>query len=88
MQTLADFKRLPVGTILELVQADGMPTHKNLNIKRKIELKQTNAIRFVGGSWLYYPTAKEFSIKHGLIVVTTAKGKKEEFSLYYMIHSN
>jgi len=58
MQTLADFKRLPTGTEIETLQ--GIPKYQN--VVRKIEHKQTNGIKFEGGSWLYYPNAKETTI--------------------------
>ena len=92
MNTLADFKRLDVGTVLELVQADGMPEHKYLNVPRKIEHKQSNAIRFEGGSWLYYPKANEFSFENDLIIISyrmnTHKKDSDIHKLYYKIHSN
>lgn len=65
VKSLADFKRLPVGTILTLTQAydfggKDWTDHKNLNQPRKIEHVQTNAIRFEGGSWLEHPKASQF----------------------------
>lgn len=65
IKTLADFKRLPVGTTLTLTQAydwvgKDWTDHKALNKPRKIEHVQSNAIRFEGGSWLEHPTATQF----------------------------
>ena len=69
MKTLADFKRLGKGSELTLIKAVGMPNHPWLNKPRTIEIKQTNAIRFEGGSWLYYPTAKEFRVENGIAII-------------------
>lgn len=44
---------------LYIYSKSGLPTdnehHKFLNIERKVEKLQTNAIKFEGGSWLYFP---------------------------------
>jgi hypothetical protein len=58
-------KRLKVGDKLVLVKSHYMP-HKYLNIPRAIIKAQTNAIKFEGGSWLYFPPAADF--------VSTEKG--------------
>lgn len=42
---------LQEGMTLTLIYSS-LPDHKALNIPRKIEKKQTNAIKFEGGSWL------------------------------------
>lgn len=73
VKTLADFKRLPVGTKLKLHSASegfGGTPHRFLGVTREIEHKQTNAIRFTGGSWLYYPTADEFSVQGDIVEIT------------------
>jgi len=72
IKTLADFKRLPVGT--KMVMRSATYQGKLLGLEREIEHKQTNAIRFSGGSWLQYPSAKEFSIDGNLIVLTDSTG--------------
>lgn len=59
MKTLADFKRLEVGTKLLTVQ--GRERYKGKI--REIEIKHTNAIKFKGGSWLEYPKAKSFRVE-------------------------
>ena len=64
MTTLSDFKRLPVGTKLRL-NGSTLPNHKNMGTTREIEHKQSNAIRFVGGSWLQYPKASEITFING-----------------------
>jgi len=61
IKTLADFKRLPEGTEIKL-HSTSMQNHKYSGVIRKIEKKQTNGIKFEGGSWLEYPKASEFSI--------------------------
>lgn len=59
MECLADLKRLKVGDRLRLVYSH-LQGHRFLNTTRAIEKKQSNAIKFEGGSWLYFPTAAEF----------------------------
>ncbi len=70
--TLAELKRaLQTGVSLTLVNAqgwNGMP-HKYLNIPRKIEKVQTNAIKFEGGSWLEFEKAGAYTFtENGFIV--------------------
>lgn len=82
MQTLADFKRLPINTTLTLTHAidwDGSDwkNHPKLNKARKIEHVQSNAIRFEGGSWLMYPKATEFTIKDNQIIISDEKSKMQ-----------
>ena len=36
------------------------PNHKWLNIKRKVEKCQTNAVKFIGGSWLQFEKAGNY----------------------------
>lgn len=76
IKTLADFKRLPVGTKMVLRSASdfGGRPHRLLGVERVIDIKQTNAIRFSGGSWLYYPSAKGFSVDGDYIVITSDDG--------------
>jgi len=54
-KTFSQLKRdLQQGTIITLINVEckNNKLHKNLNIPRKIEKKQTNAIKLEGGSWL------------------------------------
>lgn len=86
MQTLADFKRLQVGTVLSLYKAvdfDGTDwsNHKGMNLPRKIAHKQTNAIRFEDGSWLEYPKASQCEVNGDTIAIYP--GQKME--LHYKI---
>lgn len=84
MKTLADFKRLPVGTKIETLE--GIPKYQNK--VRTIEHKQSNAIRFEGGSWLQYPSAKETTIESEdtiRIDLQTAEGKVWN-TLRYRVH--
>ena len=75
MKTFKDVKdKLQVGTKLKLVRHDWLhPTHIKLQVGmvREIIKKQSNAIQFAGGSWLYFPKASE-------IVVD---GEKRQFSV-------
>ena len=65
IKTLADFKRLPVGT--KIVTLRGIPKYQG--IVREIIHKQSNAIKFEGDSWLYYPTSKEFRVEGDRLIV-------------------
>lgn len=62
MKTLADLKRVQVGDIFTITYAftDSSRPHKHLNVSRKIEKVQSNALMFEGRSWLYFPKAKAF----------------------------
>lgn len=87
IKNLSDFKKLKEGTILTLVEAVRMPGHPYLNVPRKIEKKQTDAIRFEGGSWLLYPTAKEFRMEKDDIAVIQETDREGQTSdiLFYKI---
>ena len=71
MKTLADFKRLGVGT--QILTVKGAP--RFVGVVRKIAHKQTNAIKFEGGSWLEYPRADE-TIVDGDVITISSKDKK------------
>jgi len=61
--SFAQLKReLKPGVALKLVDTD-VPCHKLLGIVRKVDRQQTNAIMFVGGSWLYLSAAKDFTFQ-------------------------
>ena len=82
IKTLTNFKRLPVGT---KIQATWINTFKD-GIKngtiRTIEHKQTNAIRFSGGSWLHYPKATDFKITpKGTLIVSDNGEPYVEYTL-------
>lgn len=54
MKSFADIKRaLTEGTTLTMVSHDTMPNGQLIGLTRKIIKRQTNAIQFEGGSWLY-----------------------------------
>lgn len=54
MKTFSDIKRkLSEGAILTMIRHDWYPEGKTMNVPRKIIKRQTNAIQFEGGSWLY-----------------------------------
>jgi len=54
MKTFADIKRaLTEGAILTMTRHDWFPNGPLLNKPRKIIKRQSNAIQFEGGSWLY-----------------------------------
>lgn len=74
VHTLAELKRAfseyhATGGTLTLIRAEGMPNHRYLNVPRKIEKVQTNAIKFEGGSWLEFDKAPEYTFTpNGFIV--------------------
>jgi len=69
INTMAELKRLNIGTKIKLVECLGIQNHKSLNIIREIEIMQTNAIKFNGGSWLYFPKSNDFeSWESGFII--------------------
>ena len=54
MKTFADIKRkLIEGASLTMIRHDWYPQGKYMNICRKVITKQTNAVQFENGSWLY-----------------------------------
>jgi len=64
---------LQIGMSLTLIDTS-MKDHKYLNQTRKIAIKQTNAIKFVGGSWLYFGKAKDYTFKDNQFTNTWDKG--------------
>jgi hypothetical protein len=44
---------------IELIYSKYMP-HKYLNVIRKVEKCQTNAVKFTGGSWLEFGKAENY----------------------------
>jgi hypothetical protein len=80
IKSLAELKRkVKVGTKIKLVEATtafGLP-HKYLGSVRAVDKVQSNAIRFEGGSYLYWPKASNmtfeengFSIEEGNVNLT------------------
>lgn len=60
---LATLKKTADQFTFEMVRHSWYPTNNPLlGLKRTIDIKQTNAIKFNGGSWLYWPTAKNIKI--------------------------
>ena len=51
-------KFLTVGRVITLTNR---PQHKANGQPRKIDIAQSNAIRFEGGSWLYYTKASDYT---------------------------
>ena len=58
MKTLADLKRLKVGDRLTMISAHY--PGRLLGTTRAIAKMQSNSLMFEGGSWLYFPKAKDF----------------------------
>jgi hypothetical protein len=54
MKTFADIKRkLVIGNSITMIRHDWIPNGKLIGLKREIIKKQSNAVQFQGGSWLY-----------------------------------
>ena len=54
MKSFADIKRALIeGATLTMVSHDNMPGGALIGLARKIIKRQSNAIQFEGGSWLY-----------------------------------
>lgn len=55
---LSDIKKLKVGDTLTMTYSLYQP-NKLVGVPRKIIKMQSNAMKFEGGSWLYFPKASE-----------------------------
>jgi hypothetical protein len=68
---------------IELIYSKRMP-HKNLNVVRKIEKCQTNAVKFTGGSWLEFGKAEnyKFNDNNTFDVLEEINGNKEVILTY------
>lgn len=70
-KNLTQFKKLPIGTIMTLVEVKEKDIitnkHPKLNVPRKIAKMQTNAIMFEDKSWLYFPSAKNVTFNNDLV---------------------
>lgn len=85
IKNLADLKRLPVGTKLLCVQGGD----KKQGTVRAIDKKQTNAIKFEGGSWLEYPKAHECTFQNGSIFIVQKNDEGQVWSrLEYQVYNN
>lgn len=61
MKTAADVKRrLSVkGVKIVMTKHDWYPNGKLIGVVREVETIQSNGVKFSGGSWLYFKSAKE-----------------------------
>jgi hypothetical protein len=65
LKNLAEFKRyLADGGRIQLVSSYGHRPMEILRPIRKVEKMQSNSCKFEGGSWLYFPKAHLFEIRH------------------------
>jgi hypothetical protein len=63
MKTLADVKRrLVVGARLTMTSHSWYPQGKLIGLERKIEVRQSQSIKFEGGSWLQFPPASRVTV--------------------------
>ena len=85
INNLAELKRLEVGRKIKLIEVSGMDSHKALNQIRKIDIIQTNALRFEGGSWLYFPKSFEFESWENGFIIYDSKGQQYETILKYEV---
>jgi hypothetical protein len=54
MKTFADIKRkLVEGNSITMIRHDWYPNNDKIGLERKVIKKQSNAVQFEGGSWLY-----------------------------------
>jgi len=54
MKTFSDIKRkLIVGNSITMIRHDWLPNGKLIGLKREIVKRQSNAVQFQCGSWLY-----------------------------------
>lgn len=62
IKNLAELKRYLAtpNACIELIAVEGNPNHKFLNVKRKVEKLQSNAVKLEGGSWLNLYKASDF----------------------------
>lgn len=88
INNLAQLKRLEVGREIKLIEVEGMKNHKALNQIRKIEVKQTNSIKFEGGSWLYFPKSFEFESWDNGFIIWSSKNTPYEIKLKYEVLDN
>lgn len=89
MKNFADVKkRLEVGVELKLIRHDWVKPGGKLEVGavRKIVRRQSNAIQFEGGSWLYFPPASDVVVdpdKNQFSIVLSVE--KAEFLTYEFV---
>ena len=87
MKTFSDIKKqLVEGATLKLVRHDWLtPSSKiQIGLERKIIKRQSNAIQFEGGSWLYFPKASDVAINdNGFSIVLSIE--KAQFMTYEFV---
>jgi len=65
--TLADLKRImQVGVTVTMLKHDWYPYGPLIGMPRKITKIQGNGGKFEGGSWFYYPAARQLKFEGGL----------------------
>ena len=89
MKNFADVKkRLEVGAKLKLIRHDWVKPGGKLEVGavREIVRRQSNAIQFEGGSWLYFPKATDVVVdsdKNQFSIVLSVE--KAEFITYAFV---
>ena len=87
MKTFSDIKKqLVEGASLKLVRHDWLTTNSKIAIGsiRKIIKRQSNAVQFEGGSWLYFPKASDVApTENGFSIVLSIE--KTQFMQYEFV---
>jgi len=67
LKSLADIKRrLVIGAEVTLFKHDWYPDGILVGVPRVVEQAQSNGVKFEGGSWSFYPKAREVKFEGGL----------------------
>lgn len=74
-------KSLKVGSILQLIDTN-LSNHPSLNFNREIVHKQSNAIKFANGCWLYFGESKYYSFNGDTFTYDETKGDSEAEKVY------
>ena len=88
MKNFADVKkRLEVGAKLKLIRHDWVKPGGKLEVGavREIVRRQSNAIQFEGGSWLYFPPASDVVVGPGDQFSIVLSIEKAEFITYAFV---
>lgn len=86
-KTFTDIKKqLVEGAKLKLIRHDWLRPNSKISIgsTRKIIKRQSNAIQFEGGSWLYFPKSSNVAIQeNGFAIVLSIE--KAQFMAYEFV---
>lgn len=79
IQNLSQFKKFlgSDGACVTTIYHEN-PNFKFLNVQRKVEKLQTNAVKFIGGSWLTFEKVKTYDFMGDKVNVYWLDAKTEE----------